>query len=104
MTTIEDIDGTNGRAAAALLSVVIDLSVEHGEATVKTTDVFTEEDYASPLDTAHNLKASVKDDFPDRIFTVVANERANFLRWKGLMDRIIGGRDNDYEAYLEASK
>lgn len=95
MTTREEIDGTI-KGAAALVAVRLDASEP------PLVDYFYEGLLGdNPIQDAHDLKEGVWGDFPDRVFGVVANERAKYLRWRVIMQSVLGPDEGTIEDYLE---
>jgi hypothetical protein len=62
---------------------------------------FEEDDnHKDPIAWAWALHESIKDDWPDSLWTVVANDRAKFLGWQKRMGALLGEGNASPEEYV----
>lgn len=87
-----------GTGVAVLVIVDLEQPDEH----FMHQQVRESETITNPHEHARALWRSVADDWPTCTHTVLSNDRADYLRWKALMDRLIGAQGNTYAAYVEA--
>jgi len=101
--TLKDVDGTiPGKAAL----VIIDLNDPWGDkpGSLMRNDV-DEETQPNPVVTCWRLWEATKSDWPGHTATVVANPRAEYLRWKNGMREELGITENtDPQDYIDIMK
>lgn len=85
-----------GTGVAFLMSVSLDPDKPD-----QTVDRFDEEaGQPDPIEWAWSLHRGIKDDFTDRLWSVVGNERAKFLQWQERMKALLG-IDSTPEEYAD---
>lgn len=97
---LKDVDGTTMGRASLIAINLEDAYNDSGNALMRND--FDEGDDADPMQACERLRESIEGDWPEHIFTIVGNERANYLRWARLMKECgIESEELTPQEYLE---